>query len=285
MRKFDLMTLFAAARAVLSALLLTTLCAATTARAAPPMPMTWTGFYIGGNGGYGWGHRNIDFSPNDPASAIGFATAFYEPPPISFDMSGGLGGLQAGYNWQFSPRWLVGVEADFDWADMKGSGSSTGLAAGVAPFTATVDEKIKWFGTVRGRLGFLPTPDLLAFVTGGLAYGKVERQGIYVNNAVGVAFVAVLDGFSFSCLPSGATCFSGSTNEMATGWTLGGGLEYALWGNVTLKAEYLYVSLESKSVVETALVLDTPGTKHSSITANYSRTTFNVARAGVNIRF
>ncbi len=259
-----------------------------SAFAAPPAPtMNWTGFYIGGNGGYGWGDRDVDYSPNDPASAIGFSTANFKPPAVSFNSASAIGGIQLGYNWQFNPAWLVGIEADFDWANMKGSASSGGLAGGVSPFAATVDERIKWFGTVRGRLGYLPSPSLLVFMTGGFAYAKVERSGRYVNNDPAIGFGAVLGGFGFTCPTGGATCFTGSSSDVATGWTLGGGVEYAFWQNFTVKAEYLYVDLDSGAVTERAQVLGVapPGTQLSSINANFSRTIFNVVRLGVNWRF
>jgi outer membrane immunogenic protein len=74
---------------------------------------------------------------------------------------------------------------------------------------------------------------------------------------------------------------------MATGWTAGAGFEYAIWKNVTFKAEYLYVSLGSDSVTETALTVDpfSPADARSSFNANFSRTNFNVARVGLNYHF
>jgi outer membrane immunogenic protein len=74
---------------------------------------------------------------------------------------------------------------------------------------------------------------------------------------------------------------------MATGWTAGAGFEYAIWKNVTFKAEYLYVSLGSDSVTETALAVDpfSPADARSSFNANFSRTNFNVARVGLNYHF
>jgi outer membrane immunogenic protein len=70
---------------------------------------------------------------------------------------------------------------------------------------------------------------------------------------------------------------------VAVGWTLGGGLEYAVWQRWTLKAEYLYVSLDSKSFTETSV--PAPGSGSASLVANFGRTTFNVGRVGVNYRF
>ena len=243
------------------------------------VPYNWTGFYVGANIGGGWGSRSVDYTANDP-----LATLFLLP-AVSFNTSGVIGGLQLGYNWQFNRNWLIGIETDFDGSGMKGPGSSSGNRLDQNPFTATVDEHIKWFGTVRARLGYLPADNLLAYVTGGLAYGRVEHTGSYVNNnSSGFSITNTVGGTTFNVTCNGnVTCFTGSSSSMATGWTLGGGLEYAVWQHWTLRAEYLYVSLYGKSVTETALA--SPGNTPASFNANYSRTNFNVARVGVNYRF
>ena len=250
---------------------------------APPPPVyNWTGFNVGANIGGGWGSRDVDYSAND-ANAAGFLASGFGPPPTSFDTSGVLGGLQFGYNWQFNRNWLVGLEADFDWSSMKGSSTTSKLVLGALPFTAAVDEQIKWFGTVRARLGYLPTDNLLAYVTGGFAYGKVEHSGSYVNNSNNLVG-AIIAPFQLLCAPF-ATCATGATSDVATGWTVGGGLEYAVWQNWTLKAEYLYVSLENKSVTENVIQAPGFGLPPASFSANFGRTNFNVARVGVNYRF
>jgi len=242
----------------------------------------WTGFYVGGNIGGGWGNRSVDYSPNDPASVSLFSAAVQGgPPSASFTSSGVLGGLQLGYNHQFNRSWLIGIETDFDWSGIKGSGTTAGISGVIGPFSNTVDEHIKWFGTVRARLGYLPTPNLLAYATGGFAYGKVERTGSYDMGPGGG--VASIGGFSAVCVPN-ATCFLGSSSRVAAGWTVGGGLEYAAWQKWTLKAEYLYVSLDAKSITESAVTF-LGGTAPSSFDATYSRANFNVARVGVNYRF
>ena len=147
----------------------------------PPPVYSWTGFYIGANIGGGWGDRNVGYAANDLLSLGLFLPNFPNlngaPPPASIHTSGVLGGLQVGYNWQMGSAWLIGAEADIDWSGVKGS-ASTGGALGqfiFPPFVNTVEEKVEWLGTVRARLGYLPTPNLLAFVTGGFAYGEVER--------------------------------------------------------------------------------------------------------------
>jgi outer membrane immunogenic protein len=170
-------------------------------KAAPPM-LTWTGFYVGADVGYGWSNpRDVAFTPNDPAAVQLFVPAAGgQPPPISYRGSGGLGGLQAGYNYQPNPRWLVGFEADFQWSGVKGSGASSGIVVGI-PFSETMEERVKWFGTVRGRFGVLPTDNLMVFVTGGLAYAKVEQSATWLLSGAGAIF-ANAGGFSFLCFQS-----------------------------------------------------------------------------------
>jgi outer membrane immunogenic protein len=248
----------------------------------PPAPVySWTGFYIGANVGGGWGHQNISYSPNDPAS-VGFINSGNAVLGDSFKSSGVVGGLQLGYNYQFNRSWLVGLETDFDWTGMKGSGS-TPYFSGLE--ISSAEERVKWFGTVRSRLGYLPTDNLLAYVTGGFAYGKVEQSAAY-NTANGGSIFLATGGFGVACgLPFSTTntCYAGSSSQIATGWTLGGGLEYAIWQRWTLKAEYLNVSMNNKAVAE--IGSPAPPLAQSSINANFGRTNFNVARVGVNYRF
>ena len=251
----------------------------------PPPVYSWTGFYVGANIGGGWADRDVTSIPNDPLVAAVYRLGG-APPPISFKSSSVIGGLQLGYNWQFNRNWLVGIEADFDWSGIDGSGTSTGvitIAQTQVPITQTASEKINWFGTVRARLGFLPVDNLLAYVTGGFAYGRVEHSATYINNSAapltGSGF-----GFSFTCGPF-APCFAGSSSDVVGGWTVGGGVEYAIWQRWTLRAEYLYVSLDNKSVTQAGTALLIPGSTLSSTNANFDRTTFNVARIALNYKF
>jgi outer membrane immunogenic protein len=212
--------------AIIAALFVTPVLAADMAiKAPPPAPATasnWTGFYAGANIGGGWGHSNVNYVPNDPASAILLAVGA-EPNPASFPTAGVLGGLQAGYNWQINSNWLIGAETDFDWSGMRGSGSTNPPNFVTFPWTATASERLDWFGTVRARLGYLVTENLLTYVTGGLAYGRVEQSGGIVNNSGAVFVNGPAGGFSSICNPFG-TCFTGSTGNVATGWTAGAAL-------------------------------------------------------------
>jgi outer membrane immunogenic protein len=260
----------------------------TTATPATPV-YNWTGFYVGANAGYGWKDPTVAFNPND-ATAAGFTCGGFFggtcPPATSFNIHGALGGLQVGYNWQFDRQWLLGFETDFDWSRIQGAGTSNffltpALAApGNANFQAIQD--IKWFGTVRARLGFLLTNNFLVYATGGFAYGRVD-ENVTLNASPGAA--SAPGPFTFTCAPAGSNCFLGNSSRAATGWTAGAGLEYVLWGNVSVKAEYLYTDLGSNSVNVVAQKISVAGTNPSSFTATYSALNFNEIRAGLNYKF
>ena len=118
---------------------------------APPPAIApaynWSGFYLGINGGGGWGHSNW----NTSADRIG--------------LSGGLVGGTAGYNWQIGSA-VLGLEGDVDWANLKGTNSSALCPAGCS----TSDT---WLSTVRGRAGYA-FGSVLPYVTGGLAVGDIR---------------------------------------------------------------------------------------------------------------
>src|SRR5262245_45699035 len=149
-------------------------------KAPPPAPApvpTWTGFYAGIQFGGGWSDEAVNNNAgNDPAAVLFFALPGSAPllsAPRSLQ-SGAVGGVEAGYNWQWGTNWLVGLEADFSASGMSGTNSAT--AARFLAFTQaeTVQQQTDWFGTVRGRLGWLATPNLLLFGTGGFVYGRVS---------------------------------------------------------------------------------------------------------------
>lgn len=123
----------------------------------------------------------------------------------------------------------------------------------------------------------------MTYATGGLAYGRIDRSGNYANNGPAIGFGNALGGFNFTCSPS-SVCFLGSSHSIDPGWAAGAGFEYAAWNNITFKVEYLFVSLNNKSAVETNTVLS-PGLIPSSFSANYGTVGINIVRAGVNYRF
>jgi outer membrane immunogenic protein len=225
---------------LLSSVSVVGLALASPASAAPPPPIySWTGYYAGVNAGYSWG--DVDSNLNTPGFVGGFGngTGFNNSLPGSFPVSlrplGFIGGAQAGYNWQVGPTWLVGLEADLQGSGEKARLNRTfsygcdveGLTCNL---TQTRDAKIEWFGTVRGRFGWLSTPTNLLYLTGGLAYGRVSATGTVTDDP----------------LNSGAS-FSFGDSRLKAGYALGAGFEAAFANSAkwTLKMEYLYINLGS----------------------------------------
>jgi outer membrane immunogenic protein len=126
---------------------------------APVVPVfSWTGFYIGGNAGWGW-------TDGDGTIAFGGPSGNF-----SGDGDGFLGGVQAGYNWQMG-NWVFGLEADFQGS--AGKGDVDGAAGGVT-FNGTL--KTPWFATARGRIGYAFGRSMI-YGTGGAVYGHATYDG------------------------------------------------------------------------------------------------------------
>jgi opacity protein-like surface antigen len=147
-----------------------------------------------------------------PGTTPSGSTAGANSGVASLNQSGPIGGFQFGYNWQFSPLIVFGLEADIQGAAISGRGENTGTStesfAGTSTFfksvttansaealmasftnaaiTASGDDlvtsEVNWLGTVRGRLGYLVTPNLLLYATGGLAYGGVSASDSLTTN-------------------------------------------------------------------------------------------------------
>ena len=194
---------------------------------------------------------------------------------------GFLGGVQAGYNYQFSPSLVAGLEADIQGSTLRQNFGSASTAGG--PFsplwitTTAVSESLDYLGTVRGRLGVVPTPNLLLYATGGLAYGGVRSstQINFTNTGFGA--------------PGGAT--SGSCSDVRFGWTAGGGFEWMFSPNWTAKLEYLYYDLGSATYSTGGYSVDLSPTNFpgfgvvSLATSTTTRFNGNIARVGLNYKF
>ena len=246
-----------------------------TRKAAPapifvPPPFTWTGFYVGLNAGGVWGTGNTEVNAFFPASSIYYAN--YNNNSLGTGASGFIGGGQVGYNWQ-SGAAVFGVEADFDGTSMSRSRSIVGTSFtnsfGVLPdyFTTNASQRMDWLGTVRGRVGFVATPDnrLMFYGTGGLAYGG------------GSAHASVYD---FDNLVG----YYGSQSQTRVGWTVGAGVEYAITNNITIKGEYLYYNLGSNNNTISPLS-SFPGSPIGSYITAKMTYEGSIVRAGVNYKF
>lgn len=212
-------------------------------------PVTdWTGFYVGLHGGYAWG--DLDYSADFRDANL----RLLDFEGDDTDIDGFFGGLQAGFNWQMDSI-LLGVEGDISLASIEADAEFRTDFIGDA---LRADTTVDWFGTARLRGGFLVTPDLLLYATGGLAWGSVDTSYDLDLDGVGIA----------------------SNDESTThlGWTLGGGAEFALSDNLSLKAEYLYVDLGEEEVFND----DIANIGNVHVDQDLS---FHTVRAGLNFRF
>jgi outer membrane immunogenic protein len=243
---------------------------------APPVyidPWNWTGFYVGVNVGYSWGRSRTDATFfNNTTGAVLLASS------NSFNLNGWLGGGQIGFNWQ-TGVFVGGLEADIQGTGQKG-GLDLVCPAGIcaAPFgivalfpggpvSESFSQKLRWFGTVRGRLGATFVPTVLAYVTGGLAYGEVQSDLLVSGTNAAVPVTAAF-----------------SSTSTRTGWTIGAGLEGRLGGNWTGKIEYLYMDLGT--VTSGPFVTPIIALGGGFLATNFnSRITDNIFRVGVNYKF
>jgi outer membrane immunogenic protein len=220
---------------------------------APPLkapvvaPYSWTGWYIGVNAGYGVGQGQGAFASN-----VGVETFNAMP-------AGGFGGGQLGFNYQFG-SFVLGAETDIQGAGI--SDTRTCLLGCIPGLSALIDQKLNWFGTTRGRVGLANGP-VLTYVTAGAAYGGTET--------------------SLTTTLNGATAAS-SVSATKSGWTWGTGVEAALGGNWTAKAEYLYVDLGSSSASNTITTLGAVALPPFVSTANVKNRD-QIFRGGINYHF
>ncbi|MEH3061218.1 MAG: outer membrane beta-barrel protein [Methylobacterium frigidaeris] len=261
-------------------------------RAAPPpvftpVPVfTWTGFYAGFNAGYGFATED-----NNRATIVGVgpATGLVAPGtsaviafPSQRSSDGFVGGGQIGYNYQFTPGSgiVVGLEADAQYVDFgrdRNRFAATAPLAAQQVFNPAGISGLDFFGTVRGRLGYA-WDRTLVYATGGFAYGSGGGRDFGLPNT--------------------------STDDFKTGWTVGGGVEYALPTDsflnffkssaVTVKVEGLYVNLDRGNGLNgafavnnagTVIYTNSPGVALVQAAQNRRDTEFAVVRAGLNYKF
>jgi len=238
------------------------------AAAAPVMPVkapaaaapwSWSGYYLGGHAGYGWGR--------DPRSDAFFGSKAPEPPPdlalfSDINARGVVGGFQAGANWQMA-NWVAGLEIDLSATGIKGSTTATALDGS---FRETITDRFRMLGSARARLGsVLLWPSVLFYGTGGLAWTRREVEDVTIPT----------DG-------SGAR---GSTRpSWLFGWVAGVGGEARLWNtNWLARLEYLHYDFGDRgNAVETIAVNNPP--MNISVTTTTGHVTADVVRAGLSFK-
>lgn len=265
-------------------------------REAPPavftaIPVfTWTGFYAGTHSSYSFSDsQQIRTVGNNNGAGgitntIGNVQTLRRPPSLRSEQDGlGNFGAGVGYNYQFTPGsgFVVGLEADWTWTDLKKNYLYLGpaLAAnGGIPDPSSFRQGLNWLGTAQGRIGYA-FDRVLVYGTGGFAYGDVNYNAKFYNGALNLAYLGRHDGIE-------------------TGFVYGGGIEYAIptdsflnkfnfVGNflgasaITLKAEYLRYDLGSRNVTVASTGL-TPAT--GSYTTRFE-TEGSIVRAGFNYKF
>jgi outer membrane immunogenic protein len=253
--------------------------------------------YAGLNAGYNWGTNANAYSQNYGTFVTPAGVAFNSNNaivPVAMDgvasntQSGFIGGAQFGYNYQYGTSFILGVETDISGSNSRGSGRTNGAAAGaysglagtvplnlnVTAFGSTgVQAGLDYLGTVRGRIGYLWSPSLMIYGTGGFAYG-----GAWANVVQTATAADTIQGFTQTGVWNGA----GQQNQLLVGWTAGGGAEWMFMPNWSLKGEALYWDLGRMNIQTTSYSSAGNGIGWGRTNVNYAGV---AARAGINYHF
>jgi outer membrane immunogenic protein len=219
-------------------------------KAAPMAPVSaynWTGFYVGGNVGGGWSSLSSSvLSPGSAAFPVG--TAF-----TKHSLSGVLGGIQGGFNWQ-TGHWVLGVEGEYTWADI--DGSATTVSVPLPAFSAVTTAKIKDIALATGRVGYAED-NWLFYAKGGGAWGETSSNGTVFT---------------------GGTVFETSSSSTdRSGWVVGAGIEWGFAPNWSAKLEYDHIDFGSKTFTSLGSVTGT------SLFSSSEK--IDEVKGGVNYRF
>jgi outer membrane immunogenic protein len=232
----------------------------------PPvlLPFTWAGPYFGVNIGGQWTNDNISTTTTGLSAAPVEAASIDSLSPGTLSSSGAIGGMQAGYNWQFDSA-VVGLEVDFDGATANGNRSVSGFA-GAPPGTALIStvKQPMFITTVRPRVGWA-FDHVMVYATAGYAFATYQVVDQFTQ------FQNVQTGGGLLPVQSDVT-------GKLSGWTAGTGVEYAFYKGMSLKLEYLYVGLgkfDSSPI---------PGPVPSNAVVHHN-VSDNIVRLGLNFHF
>jgi outer membrane immunogenic protein len=231
----------------------------------PPPVFTWTGIYLGINAGYHWGGSATQFTGAEMGTTPAFTAGLSDgviPTTGASGASGAIAGGTIGYNWQIN-SFVLGLEVDIDGAGRRKTLNTVHGPDNVIPVAVffSSSQGLDWLGTVRGRIGFTPIDRLLIYGTGGLAFG--ESTASFSADAP----TASLSGFV--------------SNRASVGWVAGGGVEYALPYNWSVKAEYLHYDLGRT----TGTILFANRKQILSTLTGQMRQNGNILRAGLAYKF
>jgi outer membrane immunogenic protein len=227
---------------------------------------SWTGFYAGFNGGYGWSNPSTTATPfqNFPGLAV--------IPPFAFsqNVNGAVFGGQLGYNYQIA-NWVVGVEGDFDWAGINNASSSLAISPGSGG-TATdgfmAHQNIRWLASIRGRLGYAWGPSLL-YVTGGAAWDERDNN-LLVSTNTNVA---------------GAAASAASFSTTKSGWVIGAGYEWMITPKWIVRGEYLHYGFNSGDITPVSVPCGFGGPAVCGVNVSSSNNNIDVVRLGLSYKF
>lgn len=254
---------------------------ANTASPAPAVT-TWAGLHVGFHAGAGFAEPTSVatsaapiFTGLVPAVQVSGLTAFANGVSPLGGKTSFLGGGQIGYTFQRG-RVALGVETDIagasGFSSFGGFGSLNAIGAVPVVTSAAVGSSLHYLGTVRGRLGFVATPSLLLYATGGLAYGDYSARALLAQIGTTLGRVGMGDA---------------GVSGVRVGWTLGAGAEWMFASQWSVRVDYLYYDLGARSwasplsVIAPAAVAGVP----YSMTTQSVRATGHLLRAGLNYHF
>ncbi|HAU1066339.1 TPA: outer membrane beta-barrel protein [Legionella pneumophila] len=228
---------------------------------------SWPGIYFGGNIGYGVNTHNIYIYPSSLSAQI-LTEQDRSPKNLNVQSEGFLAGGEIGYNWQFN-YFIAGIEADLSYTSIGGSNAVTLSNSNI---TTTTEKDLLRLSTIRGRIGKLASSNMLIFLSGGPALGRINSK---FDQRVA----------NLQC-SSSFVCSEASVSKNKSGLSIGTGVEYAVNSHATFKAEYLYVDLGSVGVNSLDYSIPPADSLRPSPVRYWvsSKFNYNIVRLGVNYR-
>lgn len=220
---------------------------------------SWAGFYAGINLGYANANYKLPFrsSLTTPSASYAYDT------DIRYAQSGFTGGGQFGYNYLFSNGWLIGLEGDAEAISAGVDLKASGMLNATTRYDIRQQTNIDFLSTIRGRVGYVLPQNMLVYASGGFAYGGVTTTHDLTSQGGSETVGSNFDRF-----------------DIDYGWTVGAGIEYPLTSSISLRTEYLYVDLGSRTFYSGSLSIPNPPI---SGTFDYRQSTrAHIARFAIN---